>query len=57
MGPAHWDLGEIDELLVPPGKAPSSLVNRLCLSLPGKSGKVKPFIHTSRIGLVEWLYL
>ena len=28
QNPAHWGLGEIDGLLVPPGKASNLLVNR-----------------------------
>ena len=63
---AHWGLGEIDGLLVPPGKASNLLtdhlntqVKRSCLSLPRKCGLVKPSIHilVSLIGLFGWLYL
>ena len=59
--PAHLGLGEIDGLLVPPGKASNlltdHLVYRSCLSLSRKSGLVKPSIHISLIGLDGWLYL
>ena len=56
--PTHWGLGEIDGLLVPPGKASNLLtdhlimVNRSWLSLPRTSGLVKPSIHISLIGVV-----
>ena len=63
MGPRHWDLGEIDGLHVPPGKASNPpthhliMVNCSGLSLPRKSGLVKPSIHISLFGLVGWLCL
>ena len=60
-GPAHWGLGEIDVLLVPPGKASNLQTDHLttgsCLSLPRKSGLVNPSIHISLTGLAGWLYL
>ena len=58
MGPARWDLGEIDGLLVPPGKASKLLTDHLIsgyrssLSPPRKSGLVKPSIHISLLGIL-----
>ena len=31
IGPAHWGLGEIDGLLVPPGKASNLLTDQLII--------------------------
>ena len=56
--PAHWGLGEIDGLLVPPGKAFKLLTDNLItgLSLPRKCVLVKPSTHISLIGLLGRLY-
>ena len=54
--PAHFGLGEIDGPLVPPGKA-TERPSDYWLTLPRKSGFVKPSKHTSLIGLVGWLII
>ena len=63
MGPCTLGSKEIDGLLVLPGKACRLLTDHLIimvissgLSLHRKSGKIKPSIHISLIGLVGWLY-
>ena len=61
--PAHWGLGEIDGLLVPPGKASKLLSDHLITGKSLKSepaqesGLVKTSIHMNRIGLLRWLYV
>ena len=45
---------EIDELLLPQGKASSLLTDHL---ITGKVVQVKPSIHKSLTGLVGWFYL
>ena len=34
MGPAHWGLGEVDGLLVPPGKTSKLLTDHLITGQP-----------------------
>ena len=63
IGPAHRSLGEIDGLLVPPGKASKLMTDNLITGYPLKSepaqenGLVFAPIHISGIGLLGWLYL
>ena len=64
--PAHLGLGEIDGLLVPPGKASNLLADHLITGLPlvsepAQEMRFSQTIHTderiSLVGLFGWLYL
>ena len=52
--PAHWGLGEIDGLFVPPCKASKLLTDHLFIGLPLRSELAQEKWYVSLIGLLGW---
>ena len=55
--PAHWGLGEIDGLLVPPDKASKLLTDRLITGDPAQEKWFSQTIHTYKPYWFAWVVI